>query len=192
YEIINVNSNKALEVTGGSSSNGAVIQQNAYAGADYQKWSLNASGTYYVVKAKHSSKSITVEDASNSNGADIEQRSGSSNNQQWTISEVGCPVMTRGMEPIITKGEILPSELEVTVLPNPSATNFILNVKSNDKESAITVRVMDASGKMISVHPKVGLNTALRIGGEKWAGGIYFAEVTQGGQRKVVKMIKVN
>jgi hypothetical protein len=31
-----------------------------------------------------------------------------------------------------------------------------------------------------------------RIAADKWSGGIYFAEVTQGDQRKLVKLLKVN
>jgi hypothetical protein len=193
YEIINVNSGKALEVEGNnSSSNGAIVQQNPYTGTDDQKWSLNTSGSYYVIKAKHSSKAMSVKDASNSNGADIEQRgSGSNYNEQWAITEVGCPVATRGIEPIITKGE-MPGELEVMVTPNPGTTHFNLMVKNKDLPVPVSVRIMDANGKLIAWYPKAAIGGTLRLGAEKWAAGIYFAEVIQSDQRRIIRLIKTN
>ena len=46
-------------------------------------------------------------------------------------------------------------------------------------------------GKVLSVH-KTGANSILKIGAEQWKSGMYFVEVTQGGQRKVVKLVKAD
>jgi len=38
-------------------------------------------------------------------------------------------------------------------------------------------------------YEKIAANTVLRVG-HKWASGAYFAEVIQGDQRKIVRIIK--
>lgn len=42
YSIINVNSNKAIEVANASTADGAVLQQNTYTGATNQQWKFVA------------------------------------------------------------------------------------------------------------------------------------------------------
>jgi hypothetical protein len=81
-------------------------------------------------------------------------------------------------------------KLDVNVMPNPSADNFnvIINGKDGD---AVTVKVTDMLGRLIETHEKVTSTGILRLGAT-WKSGIYFAEVVQGDQRKVVKMIKTN
>jgi hypothetical protein len=186
-----------MEVENASQSNGAMVEQRTYNGGNNQKWSLTSNGSYFVIKAKHSGKAMSVENSSSSNGASVQQRgTGSNFNEQWAITEVGCQYMTRGTEvqPIIevTGKEIsLEAELSVSVRPNPSTDYFTLIVKSNDLDAPVSVRILDLNGKVLSIH-KTGANTSLKVGDIRWANGTYLAEITQGGQRKVVKMIKVD
>jgi hypothetical protein len=82
------------------------------------------------------------------------------------------------------------SKLYVNIMPNPSADNFNMVINSNDADP-VSVRVSDIFGRLIEMHQKVTSTGILRLG-QTWKGGIYFAEVVQGDQRKVVKMIKTN
>ena len=121
YKIVNVNSGKSLEVKYGSSSDYTNIVQGSYSDQSYEKWSLTATGAYFVVKAKHSGKAMSVKSASISNGADVVQKgTGSYSNEQWSIVEVPCGnTMTKG---VITKDQpVIASEdeLSVTATPNP-------------------------------------------------------------------------
>ncbi len=195
YQIMNINSNKSLKVDGASMSNGADIQQWTYTGPDHQKWRLTRnSSNYFVIKAKHSNKSIEVKNSSVADGADIEQGGNGSNyNQQWTITEVGCQT-TFGKAPdmIVSQEEVLESDLTLTIQPNPGTSYFNLTIKSGDISMPANVRILDVNGTMVSAYPKTVVNNMLRVGSEKWAAGIYFAEVIQGSQRKVLKLIKVN
>ncbi|MBV9988516.1 MAG: HYR domain-containing protein [Chitinophagaceae bacterium] len=79
-------------------------------------------------------------------------------------------------------------DLKVTVLPNPSTTYFTLKFASRF-ETPINLRVMDASGRVVDAKSKIGSNSTLQIG-HNYSSGSYFAEITQGGQRKVIQLIK--
>ena len=80
-------------------------------------------------------------------------------------------------------------ELKITVMPNPSTTYFTLKFESK-YETPLNLRVMDASGRVVDAKSKVGSNSTLQIGAN-YASGTYFAEITQGGTRKVIQLIKV-
>ena len=74
------------------------------------------------------------------------------------------------------------------MLPNPSTNYFNLVIKGN-QESPVTVRVLDMFGQVVERYEKIASTTVLRLG-YKLRSGSYFAEVIQGGERKVVKILK--
>ena len=80
------------------------------------------------------------------------------------------------------------NSLSVKVQPNPSHNEFTLTLKSNSDEK-ITVRIMDASGRIVDQLKGVNANSSLLLG-NKYEAGIYVAEVLQGLQRKMVKLVK--
>ncbi|HEV2645165.1 MAG TPA: RICIN domain-containing protein [Acidobacteriaceae bacterium] len=76
YEIQNVNSGLALEVTGGSTSNGAAVAQNTYTGATSQLWMFVATtGGYYQIRNVKSGLVMNVKGHSTGSGALIQQYS---------------------------------------------------------------------------------------------------------------------
>jgi sugar lactone lactonase YvrE len=79
-------------------------------------------------------------------------------------------------------------ELKVTVMPNPSTTYFTLKLESR-YETPVTMRVMDSRGRVVDAKSKIGANSTIQIG-HNYAGGIYYAELIQGAQRKVVQLMK--
>jgi hypothetical protein len=80
-------------------------------------------------------------------------------------------------------------ELKITVMPNPSTTYFTLKFESK-YETPVNMRVMDASGRVVDTKSKIGANSTIQIGAG-YASGTYYAEMTQGAQRKVVQLIKL-
>ncbi len=82
----------------------------------------------------------------------------------------------------------LAKELTVRVQPNPSQNEFTLITRSNS-DLALTIRVMDAQGRVVETVKGAGANGTVQIGA-KLLPGIYFAEVLQGNQQKIVKLIK--
>ena len=63
-------------------------------------------------------------------------------------------------------------------------------ISSND-ENPVRVKVTDMFGRVIETHDKVTSAGMLKLG-QNWTSGVYFAEVVQGEQRKLIKMIKTN
>jgi hypothetical protein len=87
-------------------------------------------------------------------------------------------------EQVATTGD----ELKVTVMPNPTTTYFTLKLESR-YEIPISMRVMDARGRVVDAKTKIGANSTIQIG-HNYASGTYYAELIQGTTRKVVQMIK--
>jgi hypothetical protein len=78
----------------------------------------------------------------------------------------------------------------IKVMPNPASAYFNLAI-SSDREGGVTVRIADINGRIIERYENVMVGTILRLG-EKWKQGTYIAEVFQGNQRKIMKLVKIN
>jgi hypothetical protein len=79
---------------------------------------------------------------------------------------------------------------KVNVYPNPTSSNFKIEVES-DSDELINIRVYDILGHVVTNLTKVTRNSVVATG-DKLKGGTYFAEITQGKNRKLVKLIKLN
>jgi len=79
---------------------------------------------------------------------------------------------------------------QVKVYPNPSSTDFSLQVMSSSTEP-ILVRLMDANGMVLNVNTTILKGSTIKLGSDLRA-GTYFAEVTQGKNHQTVKLIKLN
>lgn len=102
-------------------------------------------------------------------------------------------------EPVAAKLAVVPARdslqntktaLQVEVSPNPSTDQFTLVIKGAVGET-VSVRITDITGRIKERHEAVPANGVLQLGAS-WKGGSYFAEVIQGDQRKVVKLVKLN
>ena len=92
YKIINVNSGKALNVTGNSTENGANVDIYTYNGATGQQWTVTSvGGGNYKLIAKCSGMALDVADGSTADGGNVQQWTyeGNTNpNNQWQIIPV--------------------------------------------------------------------------------------------------------
>ncbi|OCT15164.1 hypothetical protein A8709_13745 [Paenibacillus pectinilyticus] len=90
-KMMNANSSKAVEVFGGSTTDGGKISQWDYSGGKNQRWQLvDAGGGYYKIKNLKSGKLLEVTGGSTANGALVEQwGDNGGDNQQWQIVDVG-------------------------------------------------------------------------------------------------------
>lgn len=91
YKIVNLKSNKALDVAGGSYSAGAPIIQWPFTGSDNQLWKVESTGSnQYKITNKKSNLTLDVNSASLNNDATITQSNyAGSNNQKWNIQFIG-------------------------------------------------------------------------------------------------------
>ncbi len=78
----------------------------------------------------------------------------------------------------------------VTAMPNPSRGYFNLVINGSNK-LPVTVRIVDVTGQVIEKHERINANTVLRVG-DRWKTGAYVAEIWQGTERKVVKLLKAD
>ena len=81
----------------------------------------------------------------------------------------------------------LPTSMEVKVYPNPTTTQFNVQVKSSGTEEAV-VRVLDVTGRFIK-SVKVSSNSNVNLGSDLKAGA-YMLEVRQGKEVKTVRVMK--
>lgn len=87
YRIEALHSGKVIEVAGGSTSNGANVQQNAWNNTNKMKWRVESigGGKYKITNVK-SGKALDVAGFGTSNGTNIHQWSYvGGNNQQWEL-----------------------------------------------------------------------------------------------------------
>ncbi|MBL0884227.1 MAG: T9SS type A sorting domain-containing protein [Chitinophagaceae bacterium] len=77
----------------------------------------------------------------------------------------------------------------VQVMGNPSASFFTLKLQSQ-RQQAIQLRVTDATGRIVDSRANNQPNSRVQIG-HSYAPGIYFAELMQGSDRKVVQLMKI-
>lgn len=95
------------------------------------------------------------------------------------------------VNPAIT-GRMAPQNqiFEAMVLPNPSANSFILKMKGGNKAEKISVRVTDIAGRTVELRNSLSPDSNLVIG-SSYQPGIYFAEVSQGTERRQIKLVKL-
>jgi hypothetical protein len=80
------------------------------------------------------------------------------------------------------------NQLTVTVAPNPTSNHFNITVRAKSAEP-LKVTITDVAGRIVERMDRVATNGTFQVG-DKFAKGIYFMEVRQGSDRKVVKLVK--
>ncbi|HLP36604.1 choice-of-anchor J domain-containing protein [Lacibacter sp.] len=99
----------------------------------------------------------------------------------------GCTVTAPTASARLTGAAV--SKLSIQVLPNPSAVEFTLLIKA-EQTGTINLRVLDIQGRVLEQRNNISPTQRLTIG-EGFHSGIYFAEITQGTDRKVIKLLKL-
>lgn len=97
YILVNRNSGKVIEVAGGSSTAGALVQQNTNAGVTYQQWNVipvdsrvGGDFSYFTLTAVHSGKALDILNWSLENGGTIDAYDDSKASiQQWYFDYAG-------------------------------------------------------------------------------------------------------
>lgn len=104
-------------------------------------------------------------------------------------------IVGRNIADYVIKNEVKPepvsaNELEVKVSPNPTENVFRIQVGSRSNEP-ITLRIVDMNGRVRITDKRLSNENVITVGAEL-TGGIYMAEVIQGKNRKVYKLVKLN
>jgi hypothetical protein len=83
-----------------------------------------------------------------------------------------------------------PLPFTVRVYPNPFSVNFSIIITSASM-APVTLRILDVSGNQLSVMTNLVKGSMINLG-TNLRGGTYFAEVSQGTHRQVLKLVKLN
>ena len=75
------------------------------------------------------------------------------------------------------------------VVPNPSQTQFKLILKLSDN-TPVSLKIMDVLGRLIETRTNISESANL-IFGKNLKPGAYLAEIIQGTNRKVIKVVKM-
>jgi hypothetical protein len=91
YNLVNVNSGKAMEVTGASTADGATITQYSSNGCQCQQFRFESAGTgWWRIVARHSGKAVDLWQWNTADGAEYRQWPVSSGyNQQFSVQNIG-------------------------------------------------------------------------------------------------------
>ncbi|MEJ8818155.1 T9SS-dependent choice-of-anchor J family protein [Lacibacter sp. H407] len=87
-------------------------------------------------------------------------------------------------------GEAAISKFSVQVLPNPSPVEFTLLISGLNPTEKANLRIMDIQGRILEQRTNINPSQKLIVG-EGFRAGVYFAEITQGSERKVIKLLKL-
>jgi len=105
------------------------------------------------------------------------------------------PVFHCGPPPEVITSRVNPSSniilgLNASASPNPSSHFFRLIVQS-DNNLPVSVKISDLYGRVMMEKTNIAPNSTFEIGSE-FLNGVYFAELIQGKENKVIKLIKIN
>jgi predicted outer membrane repeat protein len=78
----------------------------------------------------------------------------------------------------------------ISVMPNPTYTDFKLHFSSNDKSTPVVLRIMNGSGSIIEMRKGIIPGQSIKIG-SGYQPGVYFAEFIQGLKRKNIKLVRL-
>jgi hypothetical protein len=84
---------------------------------------------------------------------------------------------------------VLVETLTVNTMPNPTRATFTMQLDGKPG-TTIRVRILDVSGRLLKTFSELPSNYTLQFGTELKKGS-YFAEVIQGEERKIVKLVKM-
>ncbi|HUP12836.1 MAG TPA: MopE-related protein, partial [Niastella sp.] len=87
-----------------------------------------------------------------------------------------------------TTNEVLEEPLRVAVSPNPTINDFTMHINSGSN-SPVQLRVLDVAGRVIDVKRGQPAQQTLRLG-QSYKPGVYYAEVVQGTEKILVKLVK--
>lgn len=82
----------------------------------------------------------------------------------------------------------LDGKLQLKVLPNPSRSNFTINVEGVSG-TPVQLTVTDILGRRVEQLTNLQANTIMQLG-QKWMPGIYILQVQQGSAYKIIKLVK--
>jgi len=89
----------------------------------------------------------------------------------------------------VAKSKLSNSGFNVLAYPNPSGNYFNLMIEAGNNEK-LNLRVLDITGRLVEEKKNLSPADVLKLG-EMYIAGVYMVEVTQGKNKKVIKLVKM-
>lgn len=80
------------------------------------------------------------------------------------------------------------TKLIIKVMPNPSTTSFTIVTQSKNPQP-LHLRIVDGLGRIVEQRSNLSANGTLTVG-NNYKPGLYYAEIMQGNERVVLKLVK--
>jgi Secretion system C-terminal sorting domain len=146
-------------------------------GGSFTAWPTVMTGWYVIENLDAPCKFVYW----NQTATELKQLSSFAEKQQAELQQ----------ENVLNFNEVIKAtDVTVNVYPNPSASDFTIQVSGASVEP-VTVRILDMNGKIMSVQTQQSKTGNIKIGADL-PKGIYIAEVMQGRNVKTVKLVKLN
>jgi hypothetical protein len=110
-------------------------------------------------------------------------------NQKDPLSPQNDPIRKPEGNNVGNNTSPLSGSLDLIVTPNPSPTNFNLQVKSTSTEN-ISINIYNRWGRVVESFPNVRNNSTFTIG-NNYRGGFYYVHLKQGTATKIVRLLKL-
>jgi hypothetical protein len=89
----------------------------------------------------------------------------------------------------ITEQQTIVHQLAIKAFPNPSNSQFNVQLLSSNNTEKVQLRVMDIQGRTVEMMHNLNADQVIQIGAE-YRPGVYIVEMIQGNSRKQVKLLK--
>jgi hypothetical protein len=94
------------------------------------------------------------------------------------------------------KSEVVPDTtpiagLEVGAYPNPTSSNYTIQVNAVNTKDRILLQVFDVSGRIVETRKNVTAGSTFALG-DNYRPGSYFIRVIQGKAHKEIKLVKLS
>jgi len=80
------------------------------------------------------------------------------------------------------------ADFKIDIIPNPSSNYFNLVINTKDATS-ISIRIMDVLGRVVEMKNNMAISEKYTFG-NGFKPGMYLAEIIQGTNRKVIRVVK--
>ena len=106
-----------------------------------------------------------------------------------TGTSTSTPIVTTGIRDLQISTPVDVKMLTVKAYPNPSITQFTIQVKSDNIKDAISMKVYDIFGRVLETRTNLSAGQTIQIGAA-YRSGIYIIDVIQNGNHQQVKLFK--
>ncbi len=106
-----------------------------------------------------------------------------------TVSDTGTTLTLQPAAEPQKAVELVPEKLTASVMPNPTRSEFTIQFRAED-QTPVRMRLMDVSGRLIRTFSNLPSNHTFSFGNDLKK-GTYFAEIIQGEERRIIKLVKM-